>query len=53
MLKTSIYDGDELLHGNVILGPAIVEEKATTVVIPPKFSCRIDQYGGYTLQKVN
>lgn len=51
MLETSIYDGDKLLSGNVIVGPAVVEEKATTVVIPPGFSCCVDQYGGYDIQK--
>lgn len=51
MMETSIYDGDKLLSGNAILGPAVVEEKATTVVIPPGFSCRVDQYGGYDIQR--
>ena len=51
MMESSIYDGDKLLGGNLISGPAIVEEKTTTVVIPPGFSCCVDQYGGYDIQK--
>jgi N-methylhydantoinase A len=53
MMETAIYDGDKLLQDHVIPGPAIIEEKATTVVIPPGFSCRVDQYGGYNLEKTN
>jgi N-methylhydantoinase A/oxoprolinase/acetone carboxylase beta subunit len=44
---TKIYDGDKLLAGNCVEGPGIVEEKMTTVVIPPGFSLRIDACGNY------
>lgn len=46
-IDTPIYDGDELIHGNVLEGPAIVEEKATSVVIPPKFEFQVDKHGNY------
>ena len=35
MTETEIYRGDRLSYGNVVDGPAIVEEKITTIVIPP------------------
>ena len=46
-VKTCVYDGDKLLCGNVLEGPCIVEERMTTVVIPPKFNMRVDEYGNY------
>lgn len=44
---TPCYDGDKLRHGNIISGPAIVEEKMTTVVIPPGVKIFIDRFGNY------
>lgn len=46
-LSSKIYDGDLLKPGNVIVGPAVVEEMALTLIIPPKFSFQVDQYGNY------
>ena len=33
-VDTPVYDGEKVLAGNVIHGPAIIEETTTTVVIP-------------------
>jgi N-methylhydantoinase A len=44
------YDGDKLIPGNTIVGPAIVEEKTTTLVIPPKAKVIVDRYGNYVGQ---
>ena len=46
-VKTIIYDGDSLRPGNTITGPAVVEEPAMTLVVPPKFRFKIDAYGSY------
>jgi N-methylhydantoinase A len=46
-IRTKIYDGDKLRSGNVLEGPCIVEERMTSVVIPPKFKLRVDPYGNY------
>jgi N-methylhydantoinase A len=46
-LDTKIYDGDLLKPGNVIEGPAIVEEIALTLVIPPITRFKVDGYGNY------
>lgn len=46
-VKTSVYDGDRLLSGNVLEGPCIVEERLTTIVIPPAFKMRVGEYGDY------
>jgi N-methylhydantoinase A len=46
-VETSCYDGDKLRHGNTITGPAVIEEKTTTLVIPPKARVNVDRYGNY------
>ena len=35
----------------MISGPAIIEEKTTTVVIPEGFTCMVDPYRNYVLRK--
>lgn len=50
-IETPCYDGGRLRSGNVISGPAIIEEQATTVVIPEKFICTVDASGSYLLKK--
>lgn len=44
---TAIYDGDKLRVGNVVVGPAVIEEPLTTLVIPQAHRCEIDEYGNY------
>lgn len=48
---TPVYDGERVRAGNVIQGPAILEEKTTTVVVPPSFQCRVDGFKSYILQR--
>jgi N-methylhydantoinase A len=50
-IDTPCYDGARLLAGNVIQGPAIIEEEATTVVIPGTFVCTVDKSGSYLLKR--
>jgi N-methylhydantoinase A/oxoprolinase/acetone carboxylase beta subunit len=40
-----------VLAGNVITGPAIIEETTTTVVIPEAFVCSVDKYKNYILTR--
>jgi N-methylhydantoinase A len=47
--EATIYDGDALSPGMSFSGPAVIEEAATTVVIPPSMGCRVDDYGNYQL----
>ncbi len=49
-IDTPVYDGDRLESGNVVVGPAIVEERTTTVVIPADFTCHVDPYKNYLLR---
>jgi N-methylhydantoinase A len=46
-VETAVYDGDKLMHGNILEGPCIVEEKMTTIVIPPENRMRVGEYGDY------
>jgi N-methylhydantoinase A len=44
-----LYDGEALEPGMGFVGPAIIEESGTTVVIPPGFPCHLDDYGNYQI----
>lgn len=48
-VKMPIYDGDRLLDGNVVNGPAVIEQKTATTVIPTDNVCRVDEYGNFII----
>ena len=50
-VDTPCYDGAGLFAGNVISGPAILEEEATTIVVPASFVCTVDASGTYVLRR--
>ncbi len=43
--KTPIYIRERLKPGNMIEGPAIIEQYDTTTVIPPGWSAKVDEFG--------
>jgi N-methylhydantoinase A/oxoprolinase/acetone carboxylase beta subunit len=45
-----VYDGDRLVHGNRLAGPAIVESVNTTIVVPRGWSARYDGLGNCLLE---
>jgi N-methylhydantoinase A len=45
--KTRIYDGGKLFPDTILEGPCIVEEENMSIVIPPGFRMRVDDYGNY------
>jgi N-methylhydantoinase A len=45
-----VYDGLQLVNGNAVAGPAIVEQPTTTIVLPPDFSLRCDAYDNYLVE---
>ena len=49
--ESSDWDGAVVEAGNVIKGPAIVEESTTTIVIPKSWTCRVDKYGNYFIRR--
>jgi N-methylhydantoinase A len=46
---TPVYGGEELLNGNQIKGPAIVETADTTVVVHPERTLRVDALGNFEI----
>jgi N-methylhydantoinase A len=47
LVGTPVYDGDRLLSGQAISGPAIIEERFTTLVLPPGSSASVDEHGNF------
>ena len=52
-VDTPVYDGLKLQHGNMVFGPAIVEEPTTTIVVPPDFDLTCDSYDNYVMYRKN
>jgi len=51
-VDTPVYDGARLLAGARFSGSAIIEETTTTVMIPARFDCAVDQWKNYLLTRV-
>lgn len=47
--EVSIYDGSALTYGNQLVGPAVVEEVSTTIVVPPAYELCCDIHGSYVM----
>jgi len=52
-LTARVYDRAQLLQGNVITGPAIIEEIASTTVVEPGDSVTVNPYGHLVMQLGN
>src|SRR5207249_3373099 len=50
-VATAVYDGTRLGPGQAILGPAIVEEPFTTIVVYPGQRAAVDAFGNYTITR--
>ncbi len=49
-IDTPIYHGNELSHGALIIGPAIIEEPTTTLVVNPGMLARLSGADNYLLE---
>jgi N-methylhydantoinase A len=49
--RVPIYDGREFAVGATVAGTAIVDERDTTLVIPPGWSCERDRFSNYVLKR--
>ena len=47
VFSTPIYDGDAMLAGVKVKGPCIIEQKTTTIVVPPEFLVEVTPYGDF------
>ncbi len=50
-VDTPVYDGERLQAGNVLSGPAVIEETTTTVVVPEGFRLSVDEHKTYLLER--
>ena len=50
-VETPCYASDRLAAGNVIDGPAVIEEATTTVLVHQSWRCTVDTVGNYLLEK--
>ncbi|MEZ5501031.1 MAG: hydantoinase/oxoprolinase family protein [Steroidobacteraceae bacterium] len=48
-VKTPVYDGLKLQHGHGVKGPAIVQQPTTTIVVPPDYDLRCDEFNNYLM----
>lgn len=51
-VPTPVYDGELLQVGNTVEGPAIIEQKTTTVVVPPRARVEVTRFGDYMMTLV-
>lgn len=48
-VNAPVYDGTRLGAGDVVAGPAVIEEVTTSIVLPPDWSARLDATGVYVM----
>ena len=48
-VPAGIFPGSSLRSGDLVVGPAVIEEPATTLVVAPGEEVRVDRYGNYRL----
>jgi N-methylhydantoinase A len=49
-VEVPVYDRDRLAPGNEITGPAVIEERITTIVVHPGWDCRIDGFENVVME---
>ncbi len=49
-VDTDIYDGDRVVAGNVIEGPAVIEEQQTSIVILPGQRAKLNEHLSYLIE---
>ncbi len=47
--EVSVYDGLVLQNGHTIRGPAIISQPTTTIVVPPDFDLKCDEYNNFLM----
>jgi N-methylhydantoinase A len=49
-VDTPTYDWDRMEPGHRVFGPALIDDKTTTVLVLPGFGCEVDNYGNLMLR---
>lgn len=50
-VKVPVYDGPKMGHGNELVGPAIIEEPTTTILVTPDWQVTCDRYSNYLVYR--
>jgi N-methylhydantoinase A len=50
-VETPTYDRTRLAPGDVVAGPAVIEEFGSTVPVHPGFTATVDRFGNLLLEK--
>jgi N-methylhydantoinase A len=48
-VKAAVYDGSQLEPGMKLVGPAIVQDGSSSLVLPPRHSLSVDSYGNFVI----
>ena len=48
-VPTEIYNGDDLCPGLSLEGPCVIEQRTTTIVVPPEFTVEVTKYGDFIM----
>lgn len=48
---TPVFNGNNLTFGDVVYGPAIIEEPTTTIVVLPGYCAKVTKYNNYCVEK--
>ena len=49
-VETPAYDWDRMAPGHTLTGPALIDDKTTTVLVVPGFTCEVDAYHNLLLR---
>ena len=49
--EVDVYDGDKLVHGHHISGPALIEQVTTTIFVPTAYDVTCDPLGSFVLTR--
>ena len=50
--QTNVHRGIELKPGHEVIGPAIIEETFTTIVVYPGWKALLDDSGDYEMSRI-
>ncbi len=48
-VRTPVYNGLELHNGHLVKGPAIVQQPTTTIIVPPDYDLKCDEFDNYLM----
>ncbi|MBI2958692.1 MAG: hypothetical protein HYY28_00125, partial [Betaproteobacteria bacterium] len=49
-VETPAYDWDKMAPGHKLVGPALIDDKTTTVLVVPGFTCEVDPHHNLVLR---